>query len=190
MCVTIFFFLFLCFFSPYSFAHSTHASSCGAATRTTLTSAKPRRAPPLTAPSALLEKLDRKYVFHFIFFFQRSNLSLKIEFCASLVYDFFLFFPPAVVLQRSLHVEEPQPGEAGRSLGFLEQVGLLLSLLRNRRSLPDAAVQQPSVSLARWHHLASVTCISRNLRMNCSCFNMCGPTVSSPGSIWGLQLLA
>lgn len=71
----------------------------------------------------------------------------------------------AVVLQRSLHVEEPQSGEARRCLGLLEQIRPLLSVLWNWSSLPDAAVQQPCVSgvqcycellpvlkVARWCH--------------------------------------
>lgn len=40
----------------FSFVHLTRASSCGAVTRTTLTSAKPRRGPLLTGRSVLLEK--------------------------------------------------------------------------------------------------------------------------------------
>lgn len=52
---------------------------------------------------------------------------------------------PLVVLQRSLHVEECQPGEAGWSVGHLDQVRLVLALLRDGRALQNAAVQQPSV---------------------------------------------
>lgn len=141
--------------SCYSFAHSTHVSSCGAVTRTTLTSAKPRRAPPLTGPSVLLEKSDCKPCFGQIcpmeFSFVHVWFHFSFLFCLSL---------SSVVLQRSLHVEEPQPGEAGRRLGLLEQVGLLLSLLRNRRSLTDAPVQQPSVSSAAWRQLPRLTHIS------------------------------
>lgn len=85
------------------------------------------------------------------FSFVHVGFHFSFLFCLSL---------SAVVLQRSLHVEEPQPGEAGRRLGLLEQVGLLLSLLRNRRSLPDAPVQQPSVSSAPWRHLPRLARIS------------------------------
>lgn len=79
------------FFFSYSFVHSTHASSCGAATQTTRTSAKPRRAPHWTGPSALLEKLDCKRVsclVLLIFFF--TNLNSSYDKCV-FVCLFFLF---------------------------------------------------------------------------------------------------
>lgn len=82
---------FFCFFS-YSFVHSTHASSCGAATQTTRTSAKPRRAPHWTGPSALLEKLDCKRVsclVLLIFFFTNLNSSYdKCVFVCLFVFSF------------------------------------------------------------------------------------------------------
>lgn len=69
----------------------------------------------------------------------------------------FLFSPvsparfPSVVLQRSLHVEERQPAEAGRQLGTLDEIWLLLTNLWNWSSLPNTPVQQSNVGLgARW----------------------------------------
>ena len=51
----------------------------------------------------------------------------------------------SVVLQGSLHVEEPQPGEAGRVLGRLGQARRLLTVLWNRGPHPHPPVHQPSV---------------------------------------------
>ena len=54
-------------------------------------------------------------------------------------------FVTSVVLQGSLHVEEPQPGEAGRVLGRLGQARRLLTVLWNRGPHPHPPVHQPSV---------------------------------------------
>lgn len=85
-------FSFPLFVFSHSFAHSTHVSSCGAVTRTTPTSAKPRRAPPSTGPSVLLEKLDCKHVFCL---FRGQICPLELSFvCAwfNISFSFFSLF--------------------------------------------------------------------------------------------------
>lgn len=63
-----------------------------------------------------------------------------------------MFLLCLVVLQRSLHVEKCQPDEAGWSLGYVDQVRFMLTLLWDRRTLQDTSVQQPSVCLVLQNH--------------------------------------
>lgn len=116
---------------------------------------KTKKGPPLDGTECAPGKVRLQTIFFFFWCCFGQICPMEFSFVHVWFHFSFLFVLslPAVVLQRSLHVEEPQPGEAGRRLGLLEQVGLLLSLLRNRRSLPDAPVQQPSVSAAAWRHL-------------------------------------
>lgn len=146
---------------------------------------KTKKGPPLDGTECAPGKVRLQTCFWFFLqFFKGHICPMELDFvCVWFSISFPSSLFSTVVLQRSLHVEEPQPGEAGRRLGLLEQVGLLLSLLRNRRSLPDAPVQQPSVSSARWRHLAGFIRISKNLCMNCNCSNMWGTAVSCPDSV-------
>lgn len=115
---------------------------------------KTKKGPPLDGTECAPGKVRLQTIFFFVVVVVKcvpwNSVFVQVWFNFSFLFCLSL---SSVVLQRSLHVEEPQPGEAGRRLGLLEQVGLLLSLLRNRRSLTDAPVQQPSVSSAAWRQL-------------------------------------